>query len=450
MSEQESVIKIDFHPRPAQKIILDALEKHRFVTVIAHRRLGKTLLAIYYLIIKAIEGKPTNDARLFYFGISQKSAKLVSWNYFKKLLQPIKDYVTFRESELQIHFHHNGSIITLAGSENIESYRGVYIDYMVADEIASWTNPSYAYTEVIRPALSDRHGHSLFIGTVKGLDFLYDLYMKASPSNDWYSILLPVSVTKILPESEILDLQSTMSPDAYAREMECDFHAETPDTLMSPLLIDHAIQRPFVPHQEGKKVYFGLDVGRSGDPSVLYKRQGLNAEQLFEIHETNSITIANKVIYHIKREHPEAVFIDAGQGYGVIDQLQSRNYTNIVEVYFNSSSPLPNCYNLRSAIYYSLSKFLEHGSIPDDPVLRKELSNQLLMDDPNQRIRLVKKQDIRKILGHSPDHSDALALTFTDCIPDEFDEDIEEANILQFVTPPQPYDPLTYLQNLLT
>ena len=48
MSEKKIIIP--YHPRKPQREIHQALDKHRFAVVIAHRRLGKSLSAILHLI----------------------------------------------------------------------------------------------------------------------------------------------------------------------------------------------------------------------------------------------------------------------------------------------------------------------------------------------------------------------------------------------------------------
>ncbi|WP_456304144.1 hypothetical protein, partial [Acetobacter sicerae] len=48
--------------------------------------------------------------------------------------------------------------------------------FFLGDEWAD--TPPEAWTEVIRPMLSTCEGHALFIGTPKGKDHFYDLYLK--------------------------------------------------------------------------------------------------------------------------------------------------------------------------------------------------------------------------------------------------------------------------------
>jgi hypothetical protein len=59
-------------------------------------------------------------------------------------------------------------VISLRGADNYDSLRGVGLDFVVLDEVAD-IHPE-VWTEVIRPALSDRMGCALFIGTPRGFN----------------------------------------------------------------------------------------------------------------------------------------------------------------------------------------------------------------------------------------------------------------------------------------
>ena len=67
-----------------------------------------------------------------------------------------------------------GARIQLYGADNYDTLRGIYLDGVVLDEYAQM-NPKM-FSEVIRPALSDRKGYAIFIGTPKGKNDFYDLY----------------------------------------------------------------------------------------------------------------------------------------------------------------------------------------------------------------------------------------------------------------------------------
>jgi hypothetical protein len=89
------------------------------------------------------------------------------------------------------------------------------------------------FSEVIRPALSDRLGWAFWIGTPKGQNDFYDLvygvkggFEGAIASRDWFYLCLKASETGILPQEELESAKrSGMSPEQYAQEFECSFQA---------------------------------------------------------------------------------------------------------------------------------------------------------------------------------------------------------------------------------
>ena len=461
-------LRIPFAPRPAQQIILQKLNYTRYVTAICHRRLGKTLLGVYYLCTEALN-TPLDDFRGYYFGSTQKAAKQVAWAYFKKLLAPLSaqnpPLVTFRETELQAVIHPNNAVITLAGSENIEAYRGIYIDRIVADEVASWTDGNYAWFEVLRPAMADRMAHGMVIGTVKGLDMLYEFYVRGiSPDeidDDWDAVKLPASVTKILNPRELQELKHSMSEEAYERELECNFFAENPEVLITPREAGDAMKRQLAPALRTASLHapvvFGCDIGRTGDPSVVYKRQGLLCERILNTQDPDNMSVADKISRLIKIHKPVTVFIDSGQGQGVIDRLYRLNHDDVVaEIHFNGQSPEKACVNMRDAMYYRIKKWLAKGILPDDPELLKELANQELIDEPNNRIKLAPKKIIKQRIQRSPNDADAVALTFADEVADmvETPEETKNRAAQEFMAAAgiqqqqESYDPLSYMDSL--
>jgi hypothetical protein len=274
-------------------------------------------------------------------------------------------------------------------------------------------------------------------------------------------VKLPASVTGILKRSELRELKHSMSEEAFERELECNFFAESPDVLITPQEARQA-QTRILEHDEqhisnqAQKV-FGCDIGRGGDPTVVYLRQGLRSERIFKEHDVDNMSVAAKISRLIRMHKPQTVFIDSGQGQGVIDRLHQLGHSDkVVEIHFNDISPEKACVNMRAAMYYRVKKFLSRGVIPDDPELLKELVNQELVEEPNNRIKLAPKLVIRARILRSPNDADALALCFADeSVEDIIDPDqirqhaltayLEHSGV-EYRNPAEDYNPLTYME----
>lgn len=196
------------------------MRTQRFGCVVAHRRAGKTVAAIMDLIDAALRcDKP--DGRFAYVAPYYAQAKDVVWVYLKRYVGVIPG-VAVNEGELRADLP-NGARIRLYGADNYDRMRGIYLDGVVLDEYAD--QPPQAWREVIRPALADRQGWALFIGTPKGRNAFYDVYRDAAESDEWFSLKLKASETGLIPQEELDALKRQMSANEYRREFECDFDA---------------------------------------------------------------------------------------------------------------------------------------------------------------------------------------------------------------------------------
>ena len=74
-------------------------------------------------------------------------------------------------------------------------------DFVVLDEYASMAPE--AWTEVLRPALSDKLGRALFIGTPKGLNHFHDLYQNAQTQSDWQTFRYTTEQGGNVPAQEL-------------------------------------------------------------------------------------------------------------------------------------------------------------------------------------------------------------------------------------------------------
>ena len=192
------------------------MRRQRWAVIIAHRRAGKTVACLMDVIDHALRDKSGN-ARYAYIAPFYIQAKSVAWDYLKAFARPVLAGPP-NESELRVDLV-NGSRITLFGGDNGDRLRGLALDGVILDEFADM--PPSLWSSVVRPALADRKGWATVIGTIKGRNQLWQLYDDADPS-EWFRCILRASETGILAPEELSDLRRTMTPEAYAAELECD------------------------------------------------------------------------------------------------------------------------------------------------------------------------------------------------------------------------------------
>jgi hypothetical protein len=192
----------------------------RFKVVVAHRRFGKTVFAAMQLV-RAAAGAAPGVARFAYVAPFYRQAKAIVWDYLRQYGRCIEG-ARFHETELRCDLP-NGARISLYGADDPDSLRGLYFDGVVLDEYAQM-DPR-AWSEVIRPALADRGGWAVFIGTPMGRNSFWRLYEQAKTAPGWRAALFRASETGVLPAAELAAARAAMSEAEYAQEFECSFDA---------------------------------------------------------------------------------------------------------------------------------------------------------------------------------------------------------------------------------
>lgn len=408
-------VVIPYSPRFPQTVIHQELETHRFSVLVAHRRMGKTVLAVNHLIKRAIcDGKE----RGFYAYIApfRVQAKAIAWAYLKHYTAPIP-LCKVNEGELSIVFP-NAATIRIFGADNPDALRGLYFDGVVMDEVAQMKPEVWG--EIIRPALADRGGWAVFIGTPKGINLFSQTYdralaLQAAGDKDWIAMLYSVEQTHVIPEKELESLRKEMSENEFRQEFLCDFNAASDDALIPIDLVREAVTRQYRPEDyAAAPIVLGVDVARFGsDSSVIFRRQGLVAFEPIVVRQFDNMALADRVAREIEEHQPDAVFIDAGGGQGVIDRLRQLGH-QVVEVYFGGTANRSDLYaNRRMEMWADMKAWLQAGgAIPADTTLQADLSAPTYGFQPSGKKILEAKDKIKERIGRSPDLADGLALTF--------------------------------------
>lgn len=283
----ERRIVIPYSPRGPFKAF--HAREQRFAAIVAHRRAGKTVAAVNDLIKGALTCTKPNP-RFAYLAPWFAQAKDVAWNYVKQYTAPIPG-VTVNESELRVDLP-NGGRVRLYGADNYDRLRGIYLDGVVLDEFADM-DPR-AWTEVIRPALSDRKGWAAFIGTPKGQNAFYEVVKRAQSDPEWFDAVLKASQTGLLDPEELQALKSEMSEDEYAREMECSFDAAVEGAYYARLLNEAGEQGRVtrVPVDPILPVHAAFDLG-IGDATAIWLAQFQGREiRLVDFIENTGVALS--------------------------------------------------------------------------------------------------------------------------------------------------------------
>ena len=222
--------------------------RKRFRVLVAGRRFGKSYLSCVELLRGAIE-RPGET--YFYCAPTYRMAKDIAWKALKRLVPQIW-IKSKNETDLRIELI-NDSVIELKGTENAMALRGRSLAGVVLDEAAFMD--SEVWFEVIRPALADKQGWTLFISTPDGTaSWFYDLWCFCSEEwEDWKRWSFTTVEGGNVPPEEVEAARSQLDERTFRQEFEASFEnlsglvavsfsdmnisAEAKDISVMPLLL---------------------------------------------------------------------------------------------------------------------------------------------------------------------------------------------------------------------
>ena len=281
--EGEDVVSTDYTPRVPQKLIHQMVKDNRFTVVVAHRRMGKTVSAINQLIHSSLLCDKPNP-RFAYIAPTYSQCKRIAWDYLLNYTRPLGAIANI--AELRVDFM--GRRISLYGADSPDSLRGIYLDGVVIDEIGD-VNPSI-FSEVVRPALSDRLGWAMFIGTPKGNNHFKDLRDRADKADDQWKLLeFKASQTQLLNANELSSAKNEMGEDKYNQEFECSFNAAVEGSYFGQIINDLEKNNKItiIPKEELAKTYCAWDLGIS-DSTAIWVAQVVGKEiRLVDFYENH-------------------------------------------------------------------------------------------------------------------------------------------------------------------
>ena len=254
-SEQRALESIIKYPRGmdtsmalSQPQLEIANSPARFRVCVAGRRFGKTFLSIRELAKFARFPNRT----ILYVAPTYKQAKQIVWEALKLKLESVNWVKSTNESELTIKLI-NGTKIMLRSADAGESIRGIGADFVVLDEVQD-IEPDI-FWQVIRPALADRQGHGLLIGTPKGTgNWLYDVYTKADNLEDWAAWQFTTEQGGLVTTEELASARASMDERTYRQEFLASFETYAGavyynfDPKASVLDLDDTIRKNSIVH----------------------------------------------------------------------------------------------------------------------------------------------------------------------------------------------------------
>jgi phage terminase large subunit len=340
-------------------------------------------------------------------------------------LSPEKHY-TYNGQDNTVKLY-NQSIIILKNLEytpadpNYERLQGYEVTAVAVDEGSQITETCYNI-------LKSRIRYKLI-----EYKLIPKIMITCNPGNNYLKKLFYIPFNEgTLPENKVY-IQSLITDNPYVSQDYIDMLQTLPSEQKKRLLYgdwfftdeigklfdyDDIVSCSFrnAPNPSDKK-YISVDVARFGaDTSVAIIWVGLTVVEIIRYKKIDTVELSNNIKELIAKHgiHPSQVITDSdGLGAGVVDNIRCTPFVN-------NSSPLhkQNYSNLKSQSYVKLSDLVKEGKISInvlDSSLVEELTQELLTVklkdvDKDNKIQVISKDEQKKILGKSPDLSDALMM----------------------------------------
>jgi len=391
-----------------QKGYVEAVCNHDEVAVLKSRDIGSSTVAVcLYTLLSLIYG---GDFVIASYKKDSAKALFETADVFLQNLPP--EFAQWAKCRTDTDYHkvlYNGSHITaMEMSERVgRSFRA---KYLLASELAFWNNPKDSWTAITGSGVA---GMSITAESTPNPGPEGALFESLLDNPQWFKIEQDYhgnpAHTPEWKESKLAELDGDTA--RFGQEYECSLDKASTSQSVIPLqAIRDAMTRN---DPEGLPVVMGVDVARFGDDrSVITIVKGHKVLPQVIIRGMDTQQLAKRV-YELSLEHKaESINVDViGVGGGVVDALSSIgcpvNGVNVAEPAWDSDKFA----NRKAEGWWVVRQRLLDGdlSLPDDKDLERELMCSYKYNLTG-KIVIQPKEEVKKVLGRSPDLADSLVL----------------------------------------
>lgn len=412
-------------PHEKQKQVIQS--NARFKIIRAGRRSGKSTLEIEEMVFEAVTGK---DRNIFYIAPTQIQARKIIWEALKSRLNGIGE---INESRLEVKLptaDGGFSTIFVSGWENRENFRGMKAHLIVFDELDTMKDFFIGWQEIFRPALTDTGGGATFIGTPKKENpNLRRLEKIAEKDSDYEAFHFTTADNPHIPRSELEKAKQELDYDTYRQEYDAEYLDNTGSLFRYTSLVD-VFSNTVVKSNER---YLLVDIADDGSDKTIFSFwEGLEEYHREEFERLNTENIIDKIReYKADQKIPMShIAVDAiGVGAGVASSSLLDGIIGFKSSYmpiktdlspvvlpnvgYKKEAPLVSDYrNLRSQCLFTLADLVNNHKIASTvtgrqkEVIIEELSVYQDVSKGDGKRQAMSKEDIKAIIGRSPDASD--------------------------------------------
>jgi len=333
----------------------------------------------------------------------------------KVLIQEIRTFCdwahieyAYNRGKMEIHFA-NGSQLYAYSAENPNAVLGLSeISLLAIDEAA------YASEEMYNFARDRMRG-----GKYETMTRLISSPNQTNKVQNWFSNLVKKYPNKVVHATA---LDNKFTSDKFKDELK-ERYVEGSNLYRQQVLgeiVDTDIASQIVMRTqfanslqgESNEYFLGYDAaGLGADKDVITVINRYGIVEIKEFLEADTFTKASAITELYNKYHIKSGAADATGGYslGVLDVLKAKNI-NVAGINFAQKAYSDTYPNARTEMYLELAKAIKDGFYISQDNIREEILAQQVTINSKGMQALVPKDLIKKQIGHSPDHSDSLAL----------------------------------------
>lgn len=271
-----------------------------------------------------------------------------------------------KQSERLITLPTSGTI-QVRSADNYDSLRGDGLDLVVIDECAFVKEE--AWTEALRPALSERQGGAFFISTPKGRNWFWRLWQRClDPSQpDWQGWQLPTSENPYIAPEEVEAARQLLPARIFEQEYLAQFLDEAGGVFHR---IMECALAPELPGPQPNRSYIaGVDIANEADFTVVSILDAESREQVAidRFNRIGYVALEERIVALSQRWNLQTLIVENNSvGQPVIDRLQLRGLP-VIPFHTSAVSKTPLIQSLQSAFEHDAIRILL------DPVQVSEL-----------------------------------------------------------------------------
>lgn len=366
---------------------------------------GKTRILATWLVLQCLQ-KP--GIRGIMIAQTHSALKKVLIREIINFATLIGVTVKYNGSSQEIYFE-NGSVLFGYTSENPSSVLGLTeIALLAIDEAAYCCEEIYNYAKD-RMRGSKYPSMTRLISSPSTLDKVQNWFSKIVKEHEDSVIHATYRDNPFTSEEFKKELEDRYGIGSNLFRQQC--LGEIFDTdVASQIIFRHEF--PTEKRDNGKEHWFGMDASGVGADSDMYavidKFGMVDYIEKVEASTQQKAGIVSMLYDKYKVKYGN-IDMTGGYGQGVYDLSRDKNLAISGINFAQKAIDLDKYPNARTEIYLELAKAIKQGFWVNDIVKEEMLAQALFINNRGQG-QLVPKDDVKKILGHSPDLCDAVAL----------------------------------------